>query len=673
MIERVQFGGRPQRAGRVVVSEGDDVVIGLGVTATDVTELADATAAVWTNVGTPDPGTFRAVPMTPVPPSDGHQRAYEAVLEAPPLGTFMATAYVEVGANRHWGETDGIVGPVDRNLVFRVRPRAVDRLYIRQVPVDKANARAGSTDISTLDDMLGDQQGKYSLAELQRQGVGCVWVQVPYRLDVWSGVAPGDDAGSDYASNDWFAVDPQLSVDARRMPEWDLDRQRELANATMRRFVDEAHDRGLSVIFDIAPHHVGHNYVFRDDFTVPGRTEVRRGDYTQAVVDAAQLAQVQARLADTSLPADIKNYAEYMLPQMYAGRWPDGKTNPFGAASVNETYSPWWYGNWSDTKHLNHGGAAHEGIWIPRTEQNWRVLAYIGRAMEWAVRELGVDGFRVDHTFGMPFAFLELILPRVERRTRPLLLVHEDHNRKRYTAGVGDVTQANAYFGLLEAFARRDAAGVRGYHADPAHGLEFVGSGNHDERRGSTFFGGDLIGYGNALMTMLLWGGPVTTLAGDEYAEAEQLRFKARGGVPTLTQRLFGTLPQANRELESWITRAALLRRDHPAFARAGREDLPVAGGILAAARFGDDPDRAPVLVANLLGGDGWTERICPVGARIGAWLDPAAYYQVRDLLSLDPERPLWRQALPGSELLEKGMSIGLLSRQIQALELGVV
>ena len=98
-----------------------------------------------------------------------------------------------------------------------------------------------------------------------------------------------------------------------------------------------------------------------------------------------------------------------------------------------------------------------------------------------------------------------------------------------------------------------------------------------------------------------------------------------------------------------------------------------MAGGILAAARFGDDPNRAPVLVANLLSGDGWTERNYPVGARIGAWLDPAAYYQVRDLLSLDPERPLWRQALLGSELLEKGMSIGLLPRQIQALELGVV
>jgi hypothetical protein len=56
MIDRVQSGGRQQRAGRVVVSEGDEVTIGLGVTATDVAELAGATAVVWTNLGTPDPG-----------------------------------------------------------------------------------------------------------------------------------------------------------------------------------------------------------------------------------------------------------------------------------------------------------------------------------------------------------------------------------------------------------------------------------------------------------------------------------------------------------------------------------------------------------------------------------------------------------------------------------------
>jgi hypothetical protein len=53
--------------------------------------------------------------------------------------------------------------------------------------------------------------------------------------------------------------------------------------------------------------------------------------------------------------------------------------------------------------------------------------------------------------------------------------------------------------------------------------------------------------------------------------------------------------------------------------------------------------------------------------------LDAAAHYQVRDLVGLDPQRPLWRQAPPGSTLLADGISLGLQARQIQALELFAV
>ena len=136
---------------------------------------------------------------------------------------------------------------------------------------------------------------------------------------------------------------------------------------------------------------------------------------------------------------------------------------------------------------------------------------------------------------------------------------------------------------------------------------------------------------------------------------------------------MFGTLPQPNRDLEQWVTRAALLRRDHPAFAGSGREDLPMPDGFLTAARFGPDPAQAPVIVTNLLAGDAWTQQTCALGTRIGAWLDADAHYQIRDLLALDPTRPLWRQALPGSSLRDGGISIGLRPRQIQALELYAV
>ena len=168
----------------------------------------------------------------------------------------------------------------------------------------------------------------------------------------------------------------------------------------------------------------------------------------------------QQRLASPDLNEQVKNYAEWMLPQMYAAKWPDGSYNPFGASNVYETYSPDWYGRWADVKHLNHGGHAGQRIWEPRTEQNWRVLHYLGRVMRWAVLDLGFDGFRIDHTLGMPYPFFEQILPWVEMEARragrqSIVLVHEDHDRKDYSARVGDIVQSKRYEELLDALLHR--------------------------------------------------------------------------------------------------------------------------------------------------------------------------------------------------------------------------
>lgn len=677
MIERVVFGTAQERAGtrRVDLRPGQILTVGLGVTATSASELAQASAFVWTNYGSDDPRTFRSVAMAPVVPSDGHQRAFEAKLPPAALGTFVATAYTLLGDMRHWATT----WYGTRNLVFRVSSPDIDGLYVRQVPIDKANARAESTDISTIDDMLGDIPGHYSLAKLAREGVNCVWVQVPYRIDLWDGLDAVDDAGSDYASTDWFSIDPELSLEARRVPPWDLDLQHRLANDAMRRFVAEAHELGMKVIFGIAPNHVGHNFIFRDHFAADDGSQVRRCDYSQVAVSPSQLGEVQARLASPELDEQIKHYAEWMLPQMYAARWPDGTYNPFGAGSVHETYSPDWYGRWADTKHLNHGGHAGQKIWEPRTDQNWRVLDYLGRVLRWAVVDLGIDGFRIDHALGMPYAFFEQTLPWVEREARAagkesLLLVHEDHDRKEYTARVGDIVQSKGYEGLLHALTHQDVEHVWQLYADPNFGTEFVGTGNHDEVRGSQFFPHDLLAYGNAVMTMQLLGGPMTMLAGDEYAEAERLRFKARGGIPTLWQFRQGTLPAANANLASWIARAGLLRTSHPTLQGRGRERLHAREGggrmLLAAARFVDDVATVPLLVFNNLSRHEWTTGRYDVGARMRAWLDVAAFYQVRDRVGFDPERPLWSRPIVGGQLVEHGLSVGLQPYQIQVLEL---
>jgi hypothetical protein len=205
---------------------------------------------------------------------------------------------------------------------------------------------------------------------------------------------------------------------------------------------------------------------------------------------------------------------------------------------------------WAETNHLDHGGYAGQHIWYPRTAQNYRILAYIGRAMRWAATELGADGFRIDHALGLPFYFFEQTLPWGEMKIREdrgsdghPILVLEDHDRKDYSARVGDVVQSTGHKWLPQALRDQDVDEVWRFYANPDVTAEFIGTGNHDEVPGSTFFNGDLLAYGNAVLTMLTMGGATTMLASDEYAESQQLRFKAKGGIPTLWQLRLRQLP----------------------------------------------------------------------------------------------------------------------------------
>jgi glycosidase len=695
LIERMGFGTGQVEPGTfwVRLAEGESLTVGLGATATSPDELAGATAFVWTNYGSADPRTFSALAMTETVPTDSHQRAFQLTLGPAALGTFIVTAYLEVGNVRHWAPDHPDIGSfgaefgLANRLVFRVTSADINGLYVREVPIDKANARSDSTDISMIEDLLEEESGWYSLKKLHDEGVNCVWFQVPYRIDPWDGLDPADDAGSDYASTDWFSIDPELSHDSRGVPPWDLDRQRQLTNAAMKRLVDKAHDFGMKVLFEIAPNHVGHNFIFRDAFEDAGAVDVRRRDYGQAAIDPAQLNQVDQRLASPDYDEPIKNYAEWMLPQMYAAYYPDGRYNPFGATTVYETYSPDWYGKWADVKHLNHGGHAGQHIWIPVTPQNFHVLAYIGRAMAWAVTELGADGFRIDHALGMPFHFFEQTLPWVEMKARErrgpgtsLIWVPEDHNRKDYTRCVADIVQSMGYMELLSAFAAQDVDRIWRAFGEVEREAEFLATGNHDERRGVQFFSGDVLAYGNAVITMQLFGGPMVMLAGDEYAEGQQLRFKTRGGVPTIWQLRQGLLPEANSNLAYWISRGAELKSTHPALRGATRERLTQSAGngphpIFAWSHPGDDATNPPLMMFSNLDRQSWATGTFDVGSYGRGWLTRGAssYYQIRDLVGFDPGRYLWSRPRLGQDLLDNGLGVGLQPKQIQALELVVV
>jgi hypothetical protein len=198
--------------------------------------------------------------------------------------------------------------------------------------------------------------------------------------------------------------------------------------------------------------------------------------------------------------------------------------------------------------------------------------------------------------------------------------------------------------------------------------------------RGAELFAGDLNAYGNAVITMQLMGGPMTMLAGDEYAEGQRLRFKAKGGIPTLWQLRQGNLPAANTNLAYWIGRGGQLKSAHPSLRGSNRERLNLRPGssaprLLACGRSSEDPAEVPLLLFSNLERQAWTTATFEIGRRGRAWLQqaPSAFYQIRDLLGVDPDRPLWRRPLLGQELIDEGIGVGLQPYQIQVLELELV
>ena len=75
-------------------------------------------------------------------------------------------------------------------------------------------------------------------------------------------------------------------------------------------------------------------------------------------------------------------------------------------------------------------------------------------------------------------------------------------------------------------------------------------------------------------------------------------------------------------------------------------------------------------MMFNNLERQSWVTAAFDVGHGVRSWLAqaPGAFYQVRDLIGVDPQRPLWRRALIGQELLDQGIGIGLQPYQIQLL-----
>lgn len=626
-------------------------------------------AYLWTNYEAETPNNFIAKPMRRIANS-GNVMIFDIELPSKLKGTFTATAYIESLGQKVW---------VNDDIFWRNPVKEIENLYIKQVPIDKVNARIDSDEISTISDMMSDSELSYTLHQLQNQGINCIWIQTPYRIDPWEYRHEVDTAGSDYASTDWLSIDPEISMNAREIPEWDKNLRHTAANNEMKDFVKKAQKLGMKVLFGIAPNHVGHNYIFRD-FFVDDRT-VKSRDYSQIVTDSSRLSETQNRISHHSGTA-IADYAEYIYPKMYATKDKSGRIDPSGANDVSETYYPNYYGAWPDTKHLNHGAHAGQKIWNASTKENQKVLEYIGRVMLWAVTELGIDGFRIDHCVGMPFEFFTQTIPWVEMKAKELrsgfnglILLNEDHDRKQFTTNVGDIVQSTWYMELLKGFGQKNASRIWNVYNHPQF-YELSGTGNHDEHRGIEVFmkasyDHDIRRYGNAFITMLFMGGPFSSLAGDEFGEQKKLHFKGKGGIPTLWQIRNKKLPVKNLELCYWISQAGILRKKEKALQSSNRENLSDSSSNTMILGFEKSNNKKSLLVFSNLDSQ-LQEGTFQLGKQTKEWLknEKISFLQVRDLYALTPNRPLWRSPIHKDELLKQGIFVSLSPYQVNVLEL---
>lgn len=678
-FKNIGFGSPKQNeSGKIEMNNykpGDKIKFGLGldIDSFDKNQKKNILAKLWTNIGNNlDPKTFYDIPMREIKPSDNHEMAFECEVPVDNLGTYKVTAMISPDEGKTWQFINdyGI-----KDLIFKPKIAEWDSLNIREVNIGKANAKEDSQNFSTIEDMLDSTYGKYNLESLKSQGVNAIWIQCPFRADVWDKRHPFDTAGSPYAVTDYFSIDPRLSSEAMKVDIKDIDRQRELANQAMEKLIEKAHKMNIKIFFCIAPNHVGHNYIFRDLIKdKEGNLKVVRNDYSNIASSKEELLLIENKINNK----EENLYAEYINPKMYA-TLKNNHYDPHGALSVNETMHDTWYGDWSDTKKLNHGAFAAFNIHEASTIENQKVLDYLERIMFHAAKFFGVDGFRIDHTTGLPDQFFFETLPKLQAKMdRPLFIMAEDHDRKTWTAQVSDLVQSKWYEQIIDHMNHENVDGFFQVTKNP-YFQELVQTGNHDEQRAINAFCQDIRAYGRYVCTMELFGKAFSMLMGDEYAESKKLNFLSYGGVPTLEQAFEHKLLDPNKELSYFISKAGNLKISHESL-KSGitnrlylKEDKKLP--ILAFSRHPYEGNSSPVLVfsnlSNKYNNGGFYELDDKTRTFIKEILEknPKALFQVRDMMGEDPNKLLWESPKNAQELLEKGLCALLRPYQVQALE----
>lgn len=364
--------------------------------------------------------------------------------------------------------------------------------------------------LGTIDDLLApttDPRRGITLAYAKDAvGANTVWLMPLFpNNDRWSLPDACDNLGSPYAVRDYLHASGRLSRACIQKGRDEYSPEPCWANAELDQLIEDAHQRGIKVMLDVALNHFGHNYLLYDyvDFT-PIRDRTARGDDLAKLWDFAatrEEALVHPKLLDTpaALTALTQDGAPKQALAALKKRCPTLAGDPLVRAFATwrvafdwereafpcqdgylEAAVPGFYlghaaydpstslsdkftNGWPDVKFLFHHeeNTAHFWEFARVREALFRILNY------WVSR--GVDGFRLDHTTdhdgGMGSNEWKYLTSKVDYyahargQDRPVWLAEEFHDQQEMNKVVDVLTEG--YLG--------DMCGRGGVTKDTAH------------------------------------------------------------------------------------------------------------------------------------------------------------------------------------------------------------
>ncbi|MCI1640210.1 MAG: alpha-amylase family glycosyl hydrolase [Bacteroidales bacterium] len=273
---------------------------------------------------------------------------------------------------------------MDKPIIYQLLPRLWGNM--ENEPQKNGNLQTNGTGkFSAID--------KKTLSYLKWLGVSHVWYTgvIRHATTESSGGCEASDsswvkgkAGSPYAINDYYDVNPYLADD----PE---NRMREFDD-----LVKRTHESGLKVILDFVPNHVA-----RDYGRFGGRNILGKDD-------------------DRNVHWKAENDFFYYPGQTL--ELPSGKTSycecPAKASGNNYSSKPGIY-DWYDTIKLNYCNF-HTQTW----DKMYEIVRF------WAAK--GIDGFRCDMVELVPQEFFEWMIAKIKNEFNGVIFIAEVYQKQKY-------------------------------------------------------------------------------------------------------------------------------------------------------------------------------------------------------------------------------------------------